>query len=542
MSDDRQRLLSVEAYLQDTRRRCEELSGALPTDLTQRRTVADLSAYKGPFAMGLRSGGYVGVGKGYILAPGGAYYYGGGSGGALVKGTNYVALEVTLDAEDKVSAAEVVLKTSVTDITHSGSVRRVLIGIVSAAGTQITGRTQEQRGNIALFEAVTAGDDGREVELQSTEVETGQHLIQWRYVGDETWTDLATVLDGAQGEQGIQGEQGTQGPQGEQGTQGPQGEQGTQGPQGEQGTQGPQGEQGTQGPQGEQGAQGPQGEQGTQGPQGEQGTQGPQGDQGTQGPQGEQGTQGPQGETGNLSIAIARVNDQWQASIETDATKIDVQSTGLSILADGLYNLQLRARLRLSCGMCIPHRSYVSAELMRNGDPTGIKVALEQNRFGTPGSTFQGADVKPGLLTQEFGCALPCRLATGDVITVKTLDFDERPQEPVTEDAYKSAVLEWEAGAVLMLAQAAPGPGPYTGVLYAMDAEGETVTLAYTDGLAGAYSGTVKALNPDTGDEVEVEYVFGTITNLSNGTKVAFTDEGGQQVICTVQEGTLEHE
>lgn len=56
------------------------------------------------------------------------------------------------------------------------------------------------------------GNAGREIEVQK-----GATHLQWRYVGDAEWTDLAALseITGPQGEQGIQGEQG---PQGETGT------------------------------------------------------------------------------------------------------------------------------------------------------------------------------------------------------------------------------------------------------------------------------------------------------------------------------------
>ncbi len=107
-----------------------------------------------------------------------------------------------------------------------------------------------------------AGDDGREVELQNTGT-----WVQWRYVGEVTWTNLIEVAD-------LQGPQGDAGPQGAQGIQGIQGPQGDAGPQGAQGIQGIQGPQGDTGPQGIQGIQGPQGD---TGPQGIQGIQGPPG-------------------------------------------------------------------------------------------------------------------------------------------------------------------------------------------------------------------------------------------------------------------------
>ena len=53
--------------------------------------------------------------------------------------------------------------------------------------------------------SLTSGSDGREIELQSTET-----MIQWRYVGDETWTDLI-ALSSLKGPQGLKGDTGEKG-------------------------------------------------------------------------------------------------------------------------------------------------------------------------------------------------------------------------------------------------------------------------------------------------------------------------------------------
>lgn len=84
----------------------------------------------------------------------------------------------------------------------------------------------------------TPGKDGREIELQNSGT-----AIQWRYVGDDAWTDLVqlSALKGEKGDKGDKGETGDTGPQGPQGEIGPQG---PTGPQGETGPQGPAGDSG----------------------------------------------------------------------------------------------------------------------------------------------------------------------------------------------------------------------------------------------------------------------------------------------------------
>jgi len=107
---------------------------------------------------------------------------------------------------------------------------------------------------------------------------------------------------GAQGAQGTVGAQGSQGAPGAQGSQGSAGVQGAQGSPGAQGTQGVIGAQGSQGAPGAQGAQGAVGAQGTQGAVGAQGRQGTIGAQGSQGAPGAQGAQGVIGTTGAQGI------------------------------------------------------------------------------------------------------------------------------------------------------------------------------------------------------------------------------------------------
>lgn len=85
------------------------------------------------------------------------------------------------------------------------------------------------------------GKDGREIELQNNGT-----AIQWRYEGDDAWTDLVQ-LSALKGEKGDKGDKGDKGETGATGPQGPQGETGAQGPAGPQGETGPQGPAGDSG-------------------------------------------------------------------------------------------------------------------------------------------------------------------------------------------------------------------------------------------------------------------------------------------------------
>lgn len=86
----------------------------------------------------------------------------------------------------------------------------------------LSGDTELARVLIAAGSG-TGGADAREIELQK-----GETAIQWRYAGDEEWTDLVTLAeitgaDGVPGEQGPKGETGAAGPEGPQGETGPAG-------------------------------------------------------------------------------------------------------------------------------------------------------------------------------------------------------------------------------------------------------------------------------------------------------------------------------
>jgi hypothetical protein len=221
----------------------------------------------------------------------------------------------------------------------------------------------------------------------------------------------------------LQGPQGIQGPQGPQGIQGPPGSQGIQGIQGPPGQQGIQGNQGIQGPPGPQGAaltvlgsyptlaaflagaggspgyagaawiiesdgslyvwntetnlwvdvgdlQGPQGIQGIQGPVG---PPGPQGIQGIQGPQGIQGIPGSgalpyYGSFYDTTTQTNPVPDVARA-IRYNTTDLSygvtiVDNTKITILHEGVYNIQFSAQLEKTGG----EQKNVFIWLSKNGN------------------------------------------------------------------------------------------------------------------------------------------------------------------------------
>lgn len=153
------------------------------------------------------------------------------------------------------------------------------------------------------------GSNAREIELQNNGT-----AIQWRYVGDNAWTDLVQLseITGAKGDPGKDGATPTIGENGnwylgdEDTGNSSRGEKGDPGDKGEKGDKGDKGDTGATGPQGPAGETGPQG---PTGPQGETGPQGPKGDTG------EQGSQGPKGDTGatpNIQIGTVQTLEPGQ--------------------------------------------------------------------------------------------------------------------------------------------------------------------------------------------------------------------------------------
>lgn len=80
--------------------------------------------------------------------------------------------------------------------------------------TSITGPAGQDGNDGSNGADGTNGTDGREIELQKS----ATHL-QWRYVGDPTWTDLVALTDlkGDQGIQGVPGNDGNDGADGQDG-------------------------------------------------------------------------------------------------------------------------------------------------------------------------------------------------------------------------------------------------------------------------------------------------------------------------------------
>lgn len=148
-----------------------------------------------------------------------------------------------------------------------------------------------------------AGADGRDPEFQ-----TSATHVQWRYVGDGTWTDLVALseLEGPQGSEGAPGDTGSQGETGVQGPAGPTGAIGPTGPIGPPGEVGPTGSTGATGATG---PIGPQGLQGDTGATGSVGVTGPQGDPGATGPQGDTGPAGTNGTDGSTWHTTAGAPD-----------------------------------------------------------------------------------------------------------------------------------------------------------------------------------------------------------------------------------------
>lgn len=224
-----------------------------------------------------------------------------------------------------------------------------------------------------------SGKDGREVELQNNGT-----AIQWRYVGDSSWTDLVQLSEIT----------GPQGPKGNTGETGPQGLIGPEGPKGETGPQGPAGNDGAPGQKGETGPQGP------VGPAGKDGAQGPKGDTGEIGPQ------GPKGDTGatpNIQIGtVQTLEPGQQATVSMTGTPEnpllnlgipkgekgdpgeDAESGSSATPRQEMFSSNTMVTLE-------PNKLYVFPEMasltVTLGTPSDTNVANEYHFFFTSGET-----------------------------------------------------------------------------------------------------------------------------------------------------------
>ena len=146
-------------------------------------------------------------------------------------------------------------------------------------------------GSVMSLGAGVVGTNGREVEFQKSATH-----IQWRYVGDLTWTDLVLLSD----LEGTAGAAGAKGDKGDTGNVGPKGDTGVAGAAGEKGDKG---DTGSVGPKGDTGSVGPKGDTGTAGATGAKGDKGDAGDKGDTGTAGATGAKGDKGDTGSVGPA-----------------------------------------------------------------------------------------------------------------------------------------------------------------------------------------------------------------------------------------------
>lgn len=160
------------------------------------------------------------------------------------------------------------------------------------------------------------GSDAREIELQKSET-----AIQWRYVGDEEWTDLVLLTD-LKGETGEKGDKGDPGEKGEAGEKGDTGDKGDQGEKGEPGTSVTHEWKGTilqitsASGTSEMDLKGEKGDQGEAGEKGDTGAKGDTGDKG------DTGATGAKGENG-IGIESAKIEEGHLKITYTDGNTVD---------------------------------------------------------------------------------------------------------------------------------------------------------------------------------------------------------------------------
>ena len=237
-----------------------------------------------------------------------------------------------------------ILQTHTTD----GALRSDALNTVIKAGSGVTVTQNTGANTLTLSSASGApGADGRNIEIQTTSTH-----IQWRYVGDASWTNLValTTITGPQGPIGNTGATGPQGATGLTGATGPQGPIGNTGATGLQGTAGTAG---TNGRNIELQTNtthlqwryvgdptwtdlvaltlitGPQGPAGTNGADGATGPQGTAGTTGATGPQGAVGPQGPQGDPGTPATVIPQA--EAQTGTATTARAVSAESLARDI-------------------------------------------------------------------------------------------------------------------------------------------------------------------------------------------------------------------
>lgn len=112
-------------------------------------------------------------------------------------GSNETSFGAIMDAVNKIAAGKA------DGLEYKDSILKLMSGEVELARVTIAGGS-----------GTGSGTNGREIELQKSET-----AIQWRYVGDEEWTDLI-VLEELKGDKGDKGDPGESGEKGEPGQDG----------------------------------------------------------------------------------------------------------------------------------------------------------------------------------------------------------------------------------------------------------------------------------------------------------------------------------
>lgn len=142
----------------------------------------------------------------------------GSAGAAGADGDDGAAATITLGTVSTGNAGTSVI------ITNSGTSGAAVLNFTIPRGD--TGATGSAGANGSNGADGADGADGREVEIQNSGTQ-----IQWRYVGDVSWTNIVSIAaitgpTGATGSTGATGDTGPQGSQGIQGDPGPQGDPG----------------------------------------------------------------------------------------------------------------------------------------------------------------------------------------------------------------------------------------------------------------------------------------------------------------------------
>lgn len=204
--------------------------------------------------------------------------------------------------------------------------------------------------------------------------------------------------------------------------------------------------------------------------------------------------------------------DSFETDFETDATAISVASDGITVTDRGIYDV--RAFVRPANGPSDLGDSYRVIFYVNGMHYTPYFELGGMSRTASSIAVFMQLEAGSKV---EMGIAVDLGSSTGRTNNVSVARFQVA--------LHTSVLLANHNGDIL-------GFDPATG---------DSVTLTFTNGVAGTFTGTVAGLDPVTNATLDVDFVNGLITNVSDGEEVIYwIDDMNKQVRCTVNSGVLQ--